>query len=157
MKKSLRLCEKVKKFKKKEEKIFSWKKQNQFSQNQFSQKHPPTLTRRQPGKVRQQQYVIHKRYTDDVETPSTSAINITRTNDEVELPKVAENNVSIMEIKQGCAVTFTPSRPGVKRKQVYIFSPDAIIFSASGFKIIDSSIFLELLFSLRFSFCSDET
>lgn len=66
MKKSLRLCEKVKKFKKKEEKIFSWKKQNQFSQNQFSQKHPPTLTRRQPGKVQQQQYVIHKRYTDDV-------------------------------------------------------------------------------------------
>ena len=61
-----------------------------------------------------------------------------------------------MEIKQGCAVTFTPSRSGVKRKQVYIFSPDAIIFSASGFKIIDSSIFLELSFALRFSFCSDE-
>ena len=56
----------MKKFKKKEEKSFSWKKQYQFSQNQFSQKHPPTLTRRQPGKVQQQQYVIHKRYTDDV-------------------------------------------------------------------------------------------
>ena len=39
--------------------------------------------------------------TDYDQTPSTSAVNITRTNDEVELPDVTDNNKSMLVKKQG--------------------------------------------------------
>lgn len=40
--------------------------------------------------------------TDYNRTPSASTVNNTRTNDEVELPDVIDNNKSIMEKQQGC-------------------------------------------------------
>ena len=46
--------------------------------------------------------------TDYDETPSVSAVIITRTNDEEELPDFADNNKSILEKKQGSEVTFSP-------------------------------------------------
>ena len=78
---------------------------------------------------------------------NTNAINITRTNAKIEIPKVAENNVSIMETKQGGEVTLILSKPRVKRKQVYIFSSTCLwLFHFTG-----------ALLALKFSICNDGT
>ena len=51
-------------------------------------------------------------------------------------------------IKKNGEITF-PCQNQTRNK---IFSPDDIIFSASGFKIIGTSVFQELMFVLRCSF-----
>ena len=58
--------------------------------------------------------------TDDKKALLSSGINITRTNDEVELPKAVENNPSILQKKQDDEVTFSLSKPGRKQKLVYM-------------------------------------
>ena len=52
--------------------------------------------------------VTNASVTDYDQIPSACAINITKRNDEVELPDVADNNKSIMEKEKGCKVTFSP-------------------------------------------------
>ena len=60
-----------------------------------------------------------------------------------------------MEKKHGGAVTFPISKPGRKRKRVYIFSRGAIIFAASVFKITVTLILQSL--PLRCSCCYNRT
>ena len=62
------------------------------------------------------------------------------------LLKVAENNLSIVEKKQGCEVTISLLNSGKKRKRVYIFPWIPFFFSTAGSKIIDIFTFQELMF-----------
>ena len=69
------------------------------------------------------------------QTPSTSWIGTTQSNDDVEHPDVAENNLSVMEYKQSFEMTISQHFSWVH------FSRDTIIFSIAGFKIINNSSF----------------
>ena len=100
----------------------------------------------------------HKCLADYDQTLSAFTINITRTNDEVELPEATYNNKSIMEKKGSCEVTFclVKTRKG-KREPVFL-SPDNITpISGFGYKIIDSSKLQGLISASRCSFGKNGT
>ena len=79
--------------------------------------------------------IVTKQTFNDDQTPLTSWIGTTQTNDEVEHPDVAENNLSVMEYKQSFEMTISQHFSWVH------FSRDTIIFSIAGFKIINNSSF----------------
>lgn len=82
---------------------------------------------------------IYANVTDSNQTLWTLGGNISRTNDEIELPNVSEINASIMEKKQDYERTFYFSKPA-KDKSEPSFFPDTIINSTTEFILINTSI-----------------
>ena len=76
---------------------------------------------------------------DDDQTLSTFGINITRTNDKVELPRLQKIMYPFWKRNKMVEVTFSLSKSGKKRKRVYIL-PKCHYFFSYGFKIINISI-----------------
>ena len=89
--------------------------------------------------------------TDYDQIPSASTINITKTNDEVELPDAADKHKSIMEKEKGCKVTFSPVKTRKRKPESSFLLPDNTT-QISRYKIIDSFMLQEIISAARCSF-----
>ena len=91
------------------------------------------------------------------ETPSTSGINIIRNKDVVEHPEgIIKYLILYTLCTRNSVVMWTFSYQNQARETNHFYL-DANISPASGFQVIDISIFEELMFALRYSFCVNET
>ena len=94
--------------------------------------------------------------TDYDHTPSAYIISTTRTDDEVELPEVTDNNRSVVEKKRSCEMTLSRVKTR-KQKRKSAFLLNITLISGSEYRIIDSSMLLELISAPRCSFCKNGT
>ena len=94
---------------------------------------------------------------DEYQTPLTSWINVTKTNDKREHSEVAEIIYPLWKINKKTKWPFPCQILAKNEMSSLLFSWDIIIFSIAGFKIIDTSSCHKCVFALRFSFCDNGT